>query len=111
NLRGREARQLTAQLLDIGALLADQDARTGRVHGHAALLVRALDDDLGDAGCTLHLHDMSADGAVLMKELAVLTPASEPASVPGAVDADAQADVIDVVTHYSASFSAAAALV
>src|SRR6185312_4586235 len=36
-----ELGHLAAQLLDVGALLADDDARTGRVHGDAAFLVRA----------------------------------------------------------------------
>jgi hypothetical protein len=104
NLGRGEARQLAAQLLDVGALLADQHPGAGRVHRHAALLVRALDDDLRDAGRALLLQDVGADGAVLMQQLTILATAGEPAAVPGAVDADAQADGIDFVTHYSASF-------
>src|SRR5690606_18152641 len=38
-------RDVLAELLDVGALLADHDARTGGVDRHAALLVGALDDD------------------------------------------------------------------
>src|SRR5438552_9185212 len=37
-----------AQLVDVGALLPDHDAGTRRVDRHTALLVRALDYDLGD---------------------------------------------------------------
>src|SRR5207244_6187616 len=37
-----------AQLVDVGALLADHDAGTRRMDRHAALLVRTLDTDSGD---------------------------------------------------------------
>ena len=41
-------RDRLAHLVDVGALLADHDARTGGVDRHAALAVRTLDDDLRD---------------------------------------------------------------
>src|SRR6266702_3275836 len=41
-----------AQLVDVGALLADHDAGTCRMDRHAALLVRTLDHDAGN-GCLL----------------------------------------------------------
>ena len=68
----REARQLAAQLLDVGALLADQNAGARRVNGDAALLVRALDDDLGDAGLAALLHDVIAHAHVFVQQPAVL---------------------------------------
>ena len=111
HFRLRKARELAAQLLDVGALLADQDARTRGVHGHPALLVRALDHDLRDASLALHLQDVLAHLPVFVQQLAVLTAAREPAAVPGPVDADAQADGIDLVAHQAASsavFSASA---
>src|SRR4051794_38571730 len=40
--------EVAAQLLDVGALLADHHARPGGVDGDAGALGRALDDDLGD---------------------------------------------------------------
>ncbi len=88
NFRLRVARELAAQLLDVGALLADENAGARRVHGDAALLVRTLDDDLRDAGRALQLQDVSANGAIFMQELAVLATTGEPAAVPGAVDAE-----------------------
>src|SRR5581483_471065 len=103
HLRGGELGELAPELLDVGALLADQHARPRRVHGDAALLVRALDDDLGDAGLAPLLEDVVADVHVLVQQPAVLAAAGEPAAVPRAVDADAQAHGIDFVTHYSAS--------
>src|SRR5690606_20500399 len=41
-----ELLHLGADLVDIGALLADYNARARRMDGHAALPVGALDDDL-----------------------------------------------------------------
>ena len=101
HLRGGELGELAAQLLDVGALLADQHAGPRRVHRDAALLVRALDHDLGDARLALLLQDVIADVHVLVQQPAVLGAAGEPAAVPRAVDADAQPDRIDLVTHYS----------
>ncbi len=49
------------QLLDVGALLADHHARTRRVDGDAALLVRTLDDDLRHAGSLELLAQVLAD--------------------------------------------------
>ena len=42
---GGEFLDVALQLVDVGALLADHHAGTGRMNGHAALLVRALDHD------------------------------------------------------------------
>src|SRR6185312_8327113 len=100
----RVACKLAAQLLDVGALLADENAGACRVHRDAALLVRTLDDDLRDAGRALQLQNVSANGTIFMQKLAVLATTGEPAAVPGAVDADTKTDRIDFVTHYSASF-------
>jgi hypothetical protein len=102
HLRGGELGELAPELLDVGALLADQHAGPRRVHGDAALLVRPLDHDLGDARLALLLQDVVADVHVLVQQPAVLGAAGEPAAVPRAVDADAQPDWIDLVTHYSA---------
>src|SRR5262245_53701526 len=106
--RGGEPGELAAQLLDVGAFLADQHAGPGGMHSDAAFLVRALDYHLGDAGLAALLEDVVADVHVLVQQLAVLAAAGEPTAVPGAVDADAQADRIDLVTHYSASSARAA---
>src|SRR5882672_4443852 len=88
-----------AQLLDVGALLADHHARTRRMDRHAALLVRALDHDAGN-GCLLEflVQDL-ADLHVLMQQLAVLVLAGEPTGIPRTVDAETQSDWIDFLTH------------
>src|ERR1700676_3414193 len=55
-----ELGDLLAQLLDVGALLADHHARPRRLDGHAALLVRPLDDDLGHRRLLELLHHFLA---------------------------------------------------
>ncbi len=71
-----------AQLLDVGALLADHHARTRRVNGNAALLVRTLDDDLGHCRLLQLLHERGADRHVFMQQLAVFVLAREPTRDP-----------------------------
>ena len=85
-LRLGELRELLAQRLDVGALLADDDARTRGVDRHPALAVRALDDDAADAGLRRVLLDEVADREILVQQLAVVLAVGEPAAVPGAVD-------------------------
>src|SRR5690606_16874838 len=92
HFRIREARELAAQLLDVSALLADEHARARRMHGNAALLVRALDDHLGNASLAALLQDVLAHAHVFVQQPPVLATASKPPAVPGAVDADAQPD-------------------
>ena len=99
----RHLHQLLAKLFDVGALLADDQTRTRRMDGDAALLVRALDHDLRDRGLLEFLLKILADLDVLMQQLAVLAGVREPARIPGAVDAEAQTDRIDFLTHYAAS--------
>src|SRR5271165_3743394 len=90
---------LLAQLFDVGALLADDDAGAGGVNVDARLLVRTLDDDLRDRRLLEALHQRFADLHVLVQQLAVLALAGKPARIPGAVDAEAQPDRIDLLTH------------
>src|SRR5499426_435149 len=96
----RELGDLLAKLLDVGALLADDDARPRRLNGDAALLVRPLDHDLRHRRLLEVLHQLLADLDVLVQQLPVLVLAGVPARIPGAVDAEAQADWIDLLTHW-----------
>src|SRR5215469_15323348 len=96
---GGKLGDLLAQLLDVSALLTDDHSGPRRLDGHAALLVRPLDDDLGDRGLLELLHQLLADLHVLEQELAVLVLAGVPARIPGAVDAEPQPDRIDLLTH------------
>jgi len=98
-----ELGKLAAKLFDVGALLADDDARTRRVDRHAALFVRALDHDFRDGGLLEFLHQVVADLQILVKQFTVLAGVRVPARIPGAVDAEAKADRIDFLAHYAAS--------
>src|SRR5262249_7889086 len=105
DVRLGELRHLAAQLLDIGALLADDDARPRRLDRDAALLVRPLDHDARH-GRLLELRvQLLADRRVLVQQLAVLVLAGVPARIPGTVDAEPQADRIDLLTHRGLSLS------
>src|SRR5690606_26117371 len=81
-----ELLHLGADLVDVGALLADHDARTGGVDRHAALAVRTLDDDLGDRGGLEVLQKSRTDLQVFLQERTIFALIGEPAAVPGAVD-------------------------
>src|SRR5262249_32205767 len=67
-----------AQLVDVGALLADHDTGTRRVDRHAALLVRTLDHNPGDRRLLQLLVQDLADLGILVQQLAVLVLAGEP---------------------------------
>src|SRR3981081_3868182 len=60
-----------AQLVDVGALLADHDAGTRRVDRHAALLVRTLDHNPGHGRLLQFLVQDLADFDILVQQLAV----------------------------------------
>src|SRR5262249_4342699 len=96
-----EAGDLAAQLLDVGALLADDHAGPRRLNRHPALLVRALDDDLGDRRLLEILQQLAPDRHVLVQQLPALVLAGDPARVPGPVNAEPQPDRIDLLTHRS----------
>src|SRR6202522_801197 len=104
---GGEFLDVGLQLLDIGALLADHHAGTGRVDGDAALLVRTLDHDAAHAGSLELVVEIFADLDVFLQELAILLLARVPARVPGPVDAQTQTGRIDLLTHYAFSFALA----
>src|SRR6185437_14404723 len=88
-----------AQLVDVGALLADHDAGTRRVNRHAALLVRTLDHDAGDGRLLELLVQDLAYLHVLVQQLAVFVLACEPTGIPRPVDAETKSDWIDLLTH------------
>ena len=77
NLVVRVALHVALQLLDVGALLADDDARTRRVDRDAALLVRTLDDDARHAGLLQPFAQMLADLDVFLEQLAVFLLAGD----------------------------------
>src|SRR6185437_7123514 len=95
--------EIAAQLLDVGALLADHHARTSGVDRHAGALGRTLDHDLRHARLGQPLAQHLADVDVLVEHLRVFAALGVPARVPGPVDAETQADRIDLLTHYLSS--------
>ena len=111
NFTAGDGGDVGAQLFNVRALLADDHARARGVDGDAALLVRTLDDNARDAGLIELVLEHLADPEVLVKQLAVLTPAREPARIPGAVDTEAKPDRIDFLTHQAASPSSRTTMV
>src|SRR3984885_3672513 len=99
HFRACQLGDLLAQLFDIRALLADDHAGAGGVNVDARLLVRPLDDDLRDRRLLETLGQRLADLHVLVQQLAVFPLAGVPARIPGAVDAEAQPDRIDFLSH------------
>src|SRR6185503_7580572 len=91
--------EVAPQLLDVGALLADHHARAGGVDGDAGALGRALDHDLGHAGLRQPLAQDLPDMDVLVQHGRVFGALGVPARIPGPVDAETQADRIDLLTH------------
>src|SRR6202140_1144991 len=96
---GGDVGNLLAKLVDVGALLADHDARTRGVDRHPALLVRTLDHDPGDRRLLQFLVQDRADLDILVQQLAVFVLAGEPTGIPRPVDAETQPDWIDLLTH------------
>src|SRR3546814_4379720 len=63
----RHLAELLAQLLDVGALLADDDARARRMYRDPRLLRRALDHHAADAGLAEPLEQVLAQTPILME--------------------------------------------
>ena len=99
HIRLRERGNLPAKFFDVGALLADDHAWTGGLNRDPTLLVRALDHDLRHRRLLEILHQLFADLHIFMQQLPVLFLAGVPARVPRAIDAEPQADRIDLLTH------------
>src|SRR5580700_5298643 len=95
----RHLRDGLADLVDVGALFADDDAGARRMDRHPAFLMRPLDDDLRNRRLFEVLHERRANCHVLVQELSIFGPAREPARIPGSVYAEPQADRIDFLSH------------
>src|ERR1700731_3030309 len=95
----RHLRNDLADLVDVGALLADHHAGARRMYRHPAFLMRPLDDDLRNRRLLEVLHERGTNCHVLVQELSIFGPAREPARIPGPVYAEPQADRIDFLSH------------
>ncbi len=63
-----QMRELVAELVDFGALLTDDDARTAGVQGHDDLARLPLDDDVGDRGMAESRFQIFSKQFVFAKE-------------------------------------------
>ncbi len=70
---------VTAQLLDVGALLANHDTRTGRMDRDPRLLGRTLDDDAADTGTGKTLLEHLAKFEVFQQQVTIGLAIGEPA--------------------------------
>src|SRR5581483_8545245 len=98
DLLPRQLLEVAADLVDADAALPDDDARLARVDDHARLVRTPLDLDARDRGRTRHASEVLPDCDVLVQPRDVVL-FLEPAAVPGAGDADAQPDGMDLLSH------------
>src|SRR3954454_21423609 len=101
----RHLLQLALQLLDVRALLADDDTGARGIDGDAADLGGPLDHHLRNRRLRRLRHDVLADLEVLEQQPTVVLPFGEPAAVPGTVDLQAKPDRRGFLTHYASSCS------
>src|SRR5258707_3378348 len=93
---------VAAQFVDVGALLADDDAGTGRMQGDAGLFRGALDQHPRDRGLGQPGPEELAQLQIVEQLVAVFL-AREPARIPGPVDPEPQPDRIDFLAHQAPS--------
>ena len=90
--------ELGAETVDLGALLADDDARTSGEDDDLHLIAGALDLNAGDGGAGETLLEEATDLDIVAESLSVIL-LSEPAGAPVLGDAEAEASGIDFLTH------------
>ncbi len=93
------ARQFLAQAFDVLALLADDDARTRRVHRDRNVLRRTLDHNQAHGRALELVLDEFAQPQVRNQMLGIVAGAGIPARGPVAVDAETESDWIDFLAH------------
>src|SRR3989442_14152651 len=98
DLLGRARLQLVLQLLDLGALATDDDARPRGEDRDPRAVGRALDVDLRDAGVVELVLDEAPALDVLVQEGGVILR-RKPARRPRARAAEAEADRMRLLTH------------
>ena len=103
--------ELGAKAVDLGALLTDDDARTGGKDDDLHLVTSALDLDAGDGGTGETLVQELADLEVVTEGLSVVL-LSEPAGAPVLGDAKTETSGVNFLTHDAyASFRGATMMV
>ena len=86
------------ELVDLGALAADDDAGTRSADDQAQLVARTLDLDRADAGGLQLLAQLSLELDVFDKQF-VIAALNEPTRLPRLVDAEAQPIRMDFLSH------------
>ena len=86
------------ELVDLGALAADDDARTRGADDQAQLVAGALDLDRADAGGLQLLAQLSLELDVFDQQL-VIAALDKPARLPRLVDAEAKPIRMDFLSH------------
>ena len=86
------------ELVDLGALAADDDARTRGADDETQLVARTLDFNRADAGGLQLLAQLSLQLDVLDQQL-VIAALDEPARLPRLVDAEAKPIRMDFLSH------------
>src|SRR6202008_1250328 len=90
--------QLNLELLDLGALAADDDARTRGADDDPQLVARTLDLDRANAGGLQLVLELLLELDVFDKEL-VIVALREPARAPRLVDTDPKSVRMDFLSH------------
>src|SRR5205809_5213465 len=98
DLLARPRLQLVLQLLHLGPLPADDDARPGRGDRDPRPVRRALDVDLGDARVIELILDVAPDLHILMQQICVALR-REPAGAPRPRRTEAEADRMRLLAH------------
>jgi len=90
---------LTAQRIDLGARLPDDDSRARREDVDRDPLLVLLDEDVAEPGMTELAADVVADLDILDQVLRELLRARVPVGLPFVDDTDAQTAGMDFVAH------------
>ena len=92
--------EVGAEVVDLGALLADDDARAGGVDGDLHLVAGAVDVDAGQGGLLETLLEELANLEIVAERLSVVL-VGVPAGAPVLGDAEAEAGRRNLLTHTS----------
>src|SRR5439155_7515317 len=98
DLLARPGLQLVLELLDLGPLPPDDDARPSGVDGDPGPVGRALDIDARDAGVVEGVLDVPPDLRILVEEARVLL-GGEPPGAPRPRRAQPEPDRVGLLSH------------
>src|SRR5574343_1135940 len=94
-----DALQISLQLFDVLALLADHNTRTGAENGDAGVLCRTLDDNTAHGGVCQLLLQMSTDLEVFVQHLGEVGASGKPAGAPVTSNRQTEAGRMDFLSH------------